>query len=241
MATAADVIEIARREIGYREAGNNHTKYAAQVPALQWAQNQPWCHIFISWLFLQANDPGIAPCTASCLAGVKWFKDRGRWYSSPKVGDIVYYGPGGGTHVELVVGVTRDEIETIGGNTSGSLNGRYYNGDGVYRKQVSRSSSRIYGYGRPAYSGGSAGGKTPAAQNVPKYPGFYLRRGVVGSAVRTYQARMRARGWRLDVDGIFGAESERITMQFQHEKGLEVDGVVGPATWRAAWVAEVTP
>src|SRR5690606_7013126 len=41
---------------------------------------------------------------------------------------------------------------TIGGNTSGSLSGRYFNGDGVYAKSVSRSSDRIYGYGRPNYA-----------------------------------------------------------------------------------------
>ena len=37
-------------------------------------------------------------------------------------------------HVELVVGVSGGSIQTIGGNTSGSLDGKtFFNGDGVYQ------------------------------------------------------------------------------------------------------------
>src|ERR671914_724198 len=79
-----------------------------------------------------------------------------RFGPTPKVGDFVYYGPGGKTHVELVAGVGPKTIRTIGGNTDGSLAGNYFNGNGVYEKTVSRSSSSIHGYGRPVY--GSAGG-----------------------------------------------------------------------------------
>jgi peptidoglycan hydrolase-like protein with peptidoglycan-binding domain len=37
------------------------------------------------------------------------------------------------------------------------------------------------------------------------------------------------------VDGLVGPQSERVARQFQRHKGLRVDGVVGPATWEAAW------
>lgn len=242
MATAAGIRKIARDEIGYREKGVNHTKYADQVPSLRWAQNQPWCHTFVSWLFHVAGAPDIAPITASCLAGVRWFKDRGRWHSTPKVGDLVYYGPGGGTHVELVTGVTPTHITTVGGNTSGSLDGEYFNGDGVYEKTVARNSSRIYGYGRPKYDDADTQVvPKPSAVKVPAVPSRLLRRGCVGSDVRKFQSRMRERGWRIEVDGIFGPDTERVVIAFQKEKGLAVDGVVGAETWRAAWLAEVTP
>ena len=49
------------------------------------------------------------PRTAGCATGVAWFTQRGRLSQTPHVGDIVYYGPGGGTHVELVVGVSRHD------------------------------------------------------------------------------------------------------------------------------------
>jgi peptidoglycan hydrolase-like protein with peptidoglycan-binding domain len=61
-----------------------------------------------------------------------------------------------------------------------------------------------------------------------------------GDDVRTWQRRMRDRGWRIDVDKWYGPESESICRAFQREKGLKVDGVVGPATWAAAWTAPVT-
>ncbi len=92
------------------------------------------------------------PWTAGCVGGVAWFKAHGRFGSTPREGAFVYYGTGGGTHVEWVEKVTASEITTIGGNTSGSLAGQYFNGDGVYRKTVARNSPRIYGYGYPDYS-----------------------------------------------------------------------------------------
>jgi len=75
----------------------------------------------------------------------------------------------------------------------------------------------------------------PPAPARPPFPGQYLRQGVRGDNVRRYQQRMRDRGWRIGVDGIFGPESDRITRQFQTEKRLGADGVVGPITWDAAF------
>jgi hypothetical protein len=60
------------------------------------------------------------------------------------------------------------------------------------------------------------------------------------SNVKTWQQKMRDRGWSLSVDGCYGPESEKICRQFQSEKGLSVDGAVGPKTWSATWNAPVT-
>lgn len=79
-----------------------------------------------------------------------------------------------------------------------------------------------------------------AATQAPAYPGSPLRRGMNGDPhVRTWQARMRERGWRIDVDGDFGPRTEEVVRKFQAEKSLAVDGIVGPATWRAAWTTPV--
>ncbi|RMI28885.1 peptidoglycan-binding protein [Actinomadura harenae] len=64
---------------------------------------------------------------------------------------------------------------------------------------------------------------------------------MAGVDVRTWQQQMRARGWHLAVDGAYGAASAAICRSFQQEKHLVVDGVVGPATWKATWAAPVTP
>lgn len=217
MVYARQVVKIAEGEVGYRESGVNHTKYADQVPQLNWAQNQPWCATFMSWLFRKAEAESIAPVTASCAAGVQWFKKLKRFDQTPRVGDWVFYGPGGGEHVELVVAVTSTQIQTIGGNTSGSLNGRYYNGDGVYKKWVNRKNPRIYGYGHPDYD--------PEPKSAP-----LLRRGSTGSAVKEWQKTLNRLGYELEVDGIFGPLTEKATKDFQKMADIEDDGIVGPIT-----------
>lgn len=64
--------------------------------------------------------------------------------------------------------------------------------------------------------------------------------GVDTTNVRTWQQKMRDRGWSIGVDGCYGPESESVCRSFQAEKGLVVDGDVGPQTWAATWDAPVT-
>jgi hypothetical protein len=58
--------------------------------------------------------------------------------------------------------------------------------------------------------------------------------------VRTWQQQMRNRGWSIDVDQWYGSGSESICRQFQSEKGLAADGLVGPETWNTTWNAPIT-
>lgn len=58
--------------------------------------------------------------------------------------------------------------------------------------------------------------------------------------LRAWQARMAARGWRIGVDGLYGSGTADVARRFQRQKGLAVDGLIGPATWAAAWTAPVT-
>jgi hypothetical protein len=58
--------------------------------------------------------------------------------------------------------------------------------------------------------------------------------------VATWQGQMAARGWTIGVDGQYGPQSESVARQFQAEKGLAADGLVGPQTWGASWTAPVT-
>ena len=58
--------------------------------------------------------------------------------------------------------------------------------------------------------------------------------------VSTWQGQMAHRGWSISVDGQFGPQSEGVCRQFQQEKGLAVDGLVGPQTWQTSWTAAVT-
>lgn len=88
-----------------------------------------------------------------------------------------------------------------------------------------------HGHGARAYFG-------------PRYPlnrarsvsGYYTHR----EDLRTWQRRMRERGWNITPDGYYGDETERVARAFQREKGLVVDGLIGRDTWNAAWTSPVT-
>lgn len=83
----------------------------------------------------------------------------------------------------------------------------------------------------------------PPAPSTPPWPGRYLvlcDPMVNGADVTDWQRQMAARGWPIGADGWYGNQSHTTCTAFQREKALAVDGVVGPATWTAAWTAPVT-
>lgn len=149
MTTASRVLESASAEIGYREGPrNNETKYG------KWygLDFNPWCDMFVSWVFSRAGLPFPAhggKGHAYCPEHVNWFKAQKRWFTEPKVGDVVFYNFGSGVakHVGIVEKVLANGVQAIEGNTNeaGSANG-----DRVMRRV--RPAFQILGYGRPAYS-----------------------------------------------------------------------------------------
>ena len=219
--SAQAMAKIARSQVGYRETGNNDTKFnrwLGRIPGYPHdGYGYPWCHAFLSWLLAQTGNAGAGPRTAGCEVGVAWFRARGRYYSTPKVGDFVYYGAGGGTHVELVIGVSSSSITTIGGNTSGSLNGAYYNGNGVYLKSVSRSSTRIHGYGRPTYT---AGGGTPSGLESDMVG---LKQGDEGEQVKFLQELLVACGQKITIDGEYGPKTSAAVLAVRKSQGSKQD------------------
>ncbi|MBW4482832.1 MAG: peptidoglycan-binding protein [Tildeniella torsiva UHER 1998/13D] len=61
-----------------------------------------------------------------------------------------------------------------------------------------------------------------------------LRPGMEGDAVRQLQQRLRTKGFYSGtVDGVFGSQTEAAVRAAQAANNLTVDGIVGPATWRA--------
>lgn len=77
------------------------------------------------------------------------------------------------------------------------------------------------------------GPKTGPVQSVS---GYYSHR----ANLRRWQKRMQSRGWSIYPDGLYGPTTAKITRQFQAEKRLPVDGLIGPDTWAAAWKEAVT-
>jgi surface antigen len=202
--TAARVIQVARSQLGYREGRNNDTKYG------RWygANHQPWCAMFVSWIAAATGATAIIPKHAYTPSGAKWFKDRGRWGTRPRIGAIVYFNfPGDGvdriSHVGIVEKVNADgSIITIEGNTNDSGSRE---GNGVYRKQRKVG---IVGYGYPAYA--------TATTPFPLPADHAFGRG--------------GRGNTLVHDGTRSTQDAASVKRIQRKLGGKVTGFYGPLT-----------
>jgi peptidoglycan hydrolase-like protein with peptidoglycan-binding domain len=93
-------------------------------------------------------------------------------------------------------------------------------------------------FGGTANTGGGGSG-TPGT-SAPAWPGVYLSNYTSDPSALTWQQQMANRGWDIAVDGEYGPASEEVCIQFQQEKGLDADGVVGPLTWEMTWSAPIT-
>ncbi|MFI1361269.1 peptidoglycan-binding protein [Streptomyces sp. NPDC020898] len=69
----------------------------------------------------------------------------------------------------------------------------------------------------------------PEAQSHPE-----IRRGSTGTAVRHAQCMLnKGAGYiNVEIDGIFGRITEIATKDAQGRCGADVDGIIGPDTWR---------
>lgn len=87
----------------------------------------------------------------------------------------------------------------------------------------------------PLKSGHYFGPKSGPARSVS---GFYSHR----EDLRRWQRQMLSRGWKGigAADGLYETKTATVAKQFQREKKLAVDGLIGKATWDAAWSAPVT-
>jgi len=60
-----------------------------------------------------------------------------------------------------------------------------------------------------------------------------LQKGATGDAVRELQIALQETGNNPGpIDGVFGAQTEAAVKAFQQARGITVDGIVGPITWR---------
>jgi N-acetyl-anhydromuramyl-L-alanine amidase AmpD len=88
----------------------------------------------------------------------------------------------------------------------------------------------------------SANQPTVPAPSHPPFSGRQLFQppALYGLDVHAWQMQMARRGWDIGTDGWYGPASEKVARAFQAEKHLTVDGVVGAATWDAAWTASLS-
>lgn len=70
---------------------------------------------------------------------------------------------------------------------------------------------------------------------------FILRNGSERIEVELLQWTLDHYGLETTVDGIFGPQTEKNVRQYQADKGLKVDGVVGTNTWAALYAEHDNP
>lgn len=234
MATANDILKVAKGEIGYTEGANNNNKYGV---AYGW-NNVAWCVQFVWWCFYKAKASALfygGGRIASCSKLYSYHKTQKVSTSSLRPGDIVFFDFSGKKadtdHVGIVESVSGSTITTIEGNTSSGSSGSQANGDGVYRRK--RNLKYITCAYRPAYDGVSNNVEIEEEDTVDITLSV-LSKGSEGDQVKTVQRLLSASGYKLGkygIDGDFGDDTEDAVIAFQKARGLEPDGVVGKDTW----------
>lgn len=179
MSEIAKLIEIAKNEVGYLEkksnsqlddktanvGSNNYTKFARDLDNISGFYNgkkngYAWCDVFVDWCFVNAFGVDRAleltcqsknSCGAGCSYSAKYYKNKGQFYTTPEVGDQIFFKNSKGIcHTGLVYKVDSTFVYTIEGNTS-SAEGVVSNGGCVREKKYYKNYSYIAGYGRPKY------------------------------------------------------------------------------------------
>jgi peptidoglycan hydrolase-like protein with peptidoglycan-binding domain len=79
---------------------------------------------------------------------------------------------------------------------------------------------------------GSEEARRPVCPSYTFRVEYSLRLCDKGPAVRIIQERLVAAGESISIDGYFGPGTEQAVRRFQGAHGLDVDGWVGPDTWR---------
>ena len=283
--TASKLIAIAEAEVGYLEkksnadldskTGNagskNYTKYARDLHEAGYYQanknGYEWCEVFNDWCHWIASgkDAKLAQDViyqkglygAGCAWSAKCYRDAGRFFTSPKVGDQIYFGTKGNeTHTGIVYKVDGSKVYTIEGNTSGA-SGVISNGGGVCKKSYPLTYDKIVGYGRPNYDAEKVAAETYTQaqfiRDVQKACGAAVD-GIAGqetisktvtlsatknsrhAAVKPVQKYLYALGYTEvgAADGVAGVKFTAAVCAFQKANRCWVDGEItaGNKTWK---------
>jgi hypothetical protein len=158
---AAQVIRLAKSEIGTSEDNSGETKFnkwfmddrrAEQTVKrdggdLAGYKDAAWCSMFISWIGSRLGISDQMGFDAWTPEHANWFKNHGRWGSRPRPGAVTFFSWSGGKdvydidHVGLTIKDNGDgTIRTIEGNTKNTV---------AIRK---RDKSDVVGYGYPDYA-----------------------------------------------------------------------------------------
>ena len=268
------VVSLAQQEVGYHEKASaaqlddktanagtgNYTKYARDLDAVPdyyngKKQGFAWCDVFVDDLFNIAYGENIGremlcqpkkSAGAGCYYSALYFRQAGRFYNLPEIGDQVFFtfAVGEVSHTGIVETVADGGtlFSTIEGNTS----------DRVARKAYRVGSAQIYGFGRPRWElaadedipvSNSDTRPKPAAKpenytiTLPEVgigdEGVLVERIQTLLIARGYDCGGRKFGGRELPDGEFGPATEFAVRDLQQAYSIYIDGVVGEKTMTA--------
>jgi len=239
MTQADRLVSWAEQQLGTAESppGSNNARYNTLYYGRPVSGDAyPWCVTFI-WAGFQ--ECGLSRLfygggkTAGCRQLMQHAQANGLWVTGDyRKGDLLLYGKGTSPeHIGIFTGVRA-------GNLYAAIEGNYSNK--VCR--VWRSASAVLGAYRPQWAEEeSPTGSTVVAE--PVEPHSYgrqkvalelnlLRTGSFGPQVKALQLLLNGNGCPCgEADSIFGSRTLAAVKQWQKEKSLDPDGVVGSQTW----------
>lgn len=243
----SDIVKQAQAWVGLNEYDGSHKKIVdiyntiSPLPVgYKLKYTDAWCAGFVSAVAHYCEATDIIPAECSCPRMITKAQSMGIWVENdayvPKPGDIIMYdwydsGYGDNQGDADHVGV----VEKITGNTITVIEGNYSNA--VQRRSVLVNGQYIRGYIAPNYEEETeAEASEPVAPTAPADLLPMLRWGDEGNAVKAMQILLIGWGFscgRWGTDGEFGADTDSAVRAFQSARGLEVDGICGPETWRS--------
>jgi hypothetical protein len=159
--SAAQVIKLAKAELGTSEDNSGETKFnkwfmgdrrAEQTVKrdggdLDGYKDAAWCSMFISWIGSKLGISSQMGFDAWTPEHANWFKKHGRWGSTPRPGAVTFFSWSGRKDI--------DDIDHVGITIKGNGDGTIQTIEGNTRNTVAireRDKSDVVGYGYPDYA-----------------------------------------------------------------------------------------
>jgi len=193
------VCDLAWKQVGYSQYDGKHTKYAADLDAVDF-YNYPkdgacdWCSIFVDWLIYQNTlnsmsvlepdadaardylcEPYSGNAGAGCTQSASYFKSRGQFLTNPaemKCGDKIFFQRSDGAIYHTGIIVDWGYIEELGCDGFTVIEGNT-NGGQVAYKYYCYDDPKIAGVGSIQYDGYEMPGakdEAPAPVASPEKP-----------------------------------------------------------------------
>lgn len=251
--TRTQFVNTAISFLGCKESDGSHRKiidlYNTITPLpvnYKLSYNDPWCACYVSAVAWKCDMTDIVYPECSCDRMITLYKKAGRWQERddyiPLPGDVVMYdwqddgrvdNVGPTDHTGIVVLVNGNNMRIIEGNLS----------DGVGYRDLKVNGRYIRGYCLPMFD--EAPNEVPKEKPVVEIPKEeksttvtlkQLSMGSTGAQVEAAQILLIGYGFRCGVDGHdgdFGPNTLKATKRYQDDRGLDPDGIIGPATWKS--------